>query len=83
MHNFYHWCFDRGWFTITGPTTVDGSDYQIEVATMLIDEFFKDEAEVLQKYDHIVLVEENLPYNRALWPNRVALDWHNANVFEG
>jgi hypothetical protein len=84
MTKFNHWCFDRGWFGID-PIMRRGQlkGYKLRVATICVDDFFKDEAAVLLAYDGRELPVDALPNNPRHWPSIGALEWHKSNMFYG
>jgi len=61
LSNFFHWCFDKGWLTIS-PTKSSRFEliYKIDVATQLIDDFFQEEAGTLLQYDGWTIPAERL-----------------------
>lgn len=84
MNKFHHWCFDRGWFTLT-PTVRQGvpQRYKIKVATVVVDDFFAAEAKLLLDLDGKEVHRDWLPANPKYWPSVKALEWHSANIFHG
>jgi HNH endonuclease len=79
-----HWCFDRGWITLK-PIKKAGSltGYKAEIATILLEEVFKEESEYLSPFDNKEIKREILPINTDNWPSIEALDWHRKNMFDG
>jgi hypothetical protein len=84
LTKFIHWCFDNGWLaieSIKAKGTLKG--YRIKVATIAVDDFFKEESELLLELDDKSIPTDLLPDNPRYWPSLQALEWHHENTFHG
>ena len=84
LHNFMHWCFDRGWLGIECEEKKGKEpEFICRVATVAVDSFFENEGETLLEYDGRSISRENLPFHSKQWPSKSALSWHMENIFDG
>lgn len=85
LSKFMHWCFDKGWITLTPSISKQGrvKNYTVNVATVALDDFFMEERGHVLNYDMLRIKRKFLPENYSVWPSVEALEWHRENIFDG